>query len=793
MSSPGQRQHPFWDLVPLELLGLVLCAIVLLWSPFRDADAWLTARLLRLSGKNAAPERVVAVLVKPERVRGVACGDALSTLLKKGDADLGLLLPPLDGLCPSRDQSRLMGLSSHTVRRDSSGHVVGFEPDAGSRSTLRRLGIEGARWVAPRPSQAVPTVGLSDLEAGRMPVSMLRSRVVVAGLDEPSGALADVETPLALQVAGAISAALEDRPHREAPRLLGFLTGLCLLGLIALRRRRPNLRFMPPWLNWTVLGMTLGAGTAGIFGFGYLLPLPSLAVVLVLFWAITALPTAHAARRARLGASQLLSDASELGSGAGHRLPDDEFWTRMTRRAEQTHPADGVLVAELPPFEWRLKVWPNGDLNESIIRERRRDVRRTPFIDESGRRRTKIVDGFLVMNGIPAVLSPLEAAGEIEGYLLLIGKAAAHAFVERPQATEQLSRELALLIRHRRLERRRADDWRRAAGMLVEHPEKWSETLIENVRTASGSLDLFMELFRSAPVGLLYADSFGDVRLIGQRFVERLTSFGLDLPESDASQTLPPGALPLSRVLATMASRAGASPISLSDLRAEERSLEIDVGGGEAVTFAVRRIESGGEPGGFVATLASTFRAVEKRVPDSTPARLPERGDPLTVFSLAEVVSDCVEAIARDAQVRLRFQTPRAPGHVIAHRQDLTQAFTAFLIDVARSQPAGAGPVITMKERRQWVELTVIDLKLGVPEVAMQRTVLAPSVPPPGLEPLAGFVRAIEESHGQVRVAGEQSWGVKLTVSLLRARPRVQPSALGQIIRISEIPQARKK
>ncbi|WP_437830381.1 hypothetical protein [Sorangium sp. So ce1153] len=40
-----------------------------------------------------------------------------------------------------------------------------------------------------------------------------------------------------------------------------------------------------------------------------------------------------------------------------HTLPDEEFWPRVARLAEQAHPADLVLVAELPAGSWHLRFW----------------------------------------------------------------------------------------------------------------------------------------------------------------------------------------------------------------------------------------------------------------------------------------------------------------------------------------------------------------------------------------------------------------------------------------------------
>jgi hypothetical protein len=793
MASPAARQHPFWDLVPLEVLALIASALVLLLLPLSFADEALNARLLRWSGKNAAPAGVLVVSVRAREVQGSECAGRVLSALRQGGARAALVLPPLDDLCElTSDRPPVTPLPLEVVHRDRDGRVLGFE--ASESAALSRAGVPATRWVAPRPFRSVPSVAFSDLGDRGAFGELLRDRLIVLTLHTSSARAPDEAVgPLALEVGGALGAALSDRPREEAPRFVVFLLGAALLGLIAVRRRKPSLRWVPAWLVTAYAAAIPLIGVAGVFGIGYLLPLPSLGAVTLLFLGITELPAALAARRARARASHLLGEVTQVASRTNHLLSDAEFFTRLAHRVEQTHAADGVLIAELPPFNWRLTIWPNGDLNESIIKERRRDVRRTPYVDEAGARRARIVDGYLVMVGVPVVFAPLEAAGELEGYVLLIGKPAAHAFVEKPHATEKLATELAHLVRARRLEKMRADDWRRPAGMLVENPAKWSEALLEKAQTTAEDLELYSELFRLAPVGLLYADPFGDVRMLGEQFRKRLQGFGVALREPEAGGFLPPNSLPLATVLQTLANRAQRPVPTLSDVTAEGVDFEIELEAEEqALKASVLRVESRGQVVGFLATLVTMERSSAGSRGELV-QRMPERGDPLSVFSLSEVVADCVDAIARDAQIKLRFQTPRAAGHVIAHQRELTQALTAFLLDVARSQTATGGPVVTLRERGQWVELTLIDLRLGVPEAAMQRTVLAPSVPPPGLEPLARFVRAAEESHGQVRIRGEQSWGVKLTVSLLRARPRVQPSALGQIIRISESPGARKK
>jgi hypothetical protein len=799
MASAALRQHPFWDFVTLELLAFVVSSALLLTGVLGSLDRYVYGRALELTASRAPSDEVVVVLVSPRALARGRCSATVAKALGDGGASLGVLLDPLVALCPPDGaKPRTVALGLGSLSNDSSGRVRGLVPERLAPELRARLRISGRDLVAPRSADSMPMLALAELENGRVPVRLLRGKVVLLALDSAESDRRSVQAERAAETGSVLAAALTDRPRRVAG--LGWVIPLALLsfGLTVATQRRPRFPWVPQRLPsfapWLLLGVLSGVSAFGAFGLGVLLPVPSLAVSALVFVAVMRLPATLAARRARAGASRLLGETSQLAAGTGYLLTESEFWSRMARRVEQTHPADGVLIAELPPFSWRLRVWPNGDLNESIIKERRRDVRRTPFVDEAGGRRAKIVEGFLVMNGVPCVFAPLEAAGELEGFLILIGKPAARAFLDRPHVTERLSDELAELIRTRRLERTRAEDWRRPAGMLVEPPTEESGALMEHARSALDDLELFDNVFQSAPVGLLYADAFGDVRMLGREFVEGLRAAGVNLQIAEGRASLAPGKLPLSRVLDAISSLPGAPSLSLAELPPGGHSFEIELGDGTRyLALSLRRLLRGGKPNGFLGTLSVLERRGTSSTAPEPLKHLPERGDPLSVFSLAELASDVVEAIARDLHVKLRFQTPRVPAHVIGHRRELTEALTGLLRDVATSQPGNQGPVLMLRERRHWVELTLIDLTLGVPETAMQRTVLAPSIPPPGLEPLATFVQAVEESHGEVRMSGEKSWGVKLTVSLLRARPRVTSSTLGRLIRLSEAPGVKRK
>jgi hypothetical protein len=791
MASPAHRGHPVWNWVTLEVGAIAMAAVIAATAPLAGVDAFVHATLLRWAGASAPPDRVVAVIIPPGKASQSACGSLLEKALSAGRSRLALLLPPADELCrpPGRIDVGLLLLPAHFVRVDGAGRVLGFDATALPAAQLSELGFPPSSWVAPRQWRSVPALSLPDLVGGNVPPTVLDDRVVVVAMDDPYhlGDASDRTGPLSLQVAAAVSGALEDGPRHAAPAWLNALIGATAAALLGWFRRRKRQR-----LRLGVLGVAVvvvGASCLGALGLGLLLPLASLAASLAAFSGAVALPGFIAHRRANVGAAEILAKAPQLGAHSAYLLPDDEFWARLAHRVAQVHPAEGVLVAELPPFNWRLKVWPNGALNESIIKERRRDVRRTPFVDDAGARTTRVVEGFVVMPGVPTVICPLEAAGEVEGYLLLVGRSAADAFVARPTVTLGLGRELAELIRNRRLELFRAEQWRRPGGLFVDERGKASENLARS-RAALEELELHSSLLRSASAGLLYTDAFGDVRIINQAAYQRLAKLGLTLGTVPKNGHLPPGVLPFVQVLDLLAGASGRSRAALVAQADHGFELEIPMPEERALIVETRRLE-GEKAAGAVTTLVEVEQHVVQADAE-TVARLPEAGDPLTVFSLSELMAGIVDDIAEQARVRLRFQTPRVLGHVVAHKKQLTQAVTQFLLDIARNRTAAEAAVLTVRESLQRVDLTMVHLKLGVPSAAVASAALAPSVPPPGLDALARLVTAVEDSHGQVRVKSTEGWGLRLTASLVRARPRVQRAETGQVVHIADANREKK-
>lgn len=797
MASPVRQQHPFWDLVPLEAVAGVVLAAVAVARPLPGADDWVTGRLLQAVAVRTPPQSVIAVELDAEIIRSGACPSSLSRVLAEGEARGAVILPAADALCPisplAAGPPRAI-LPEAAVRRSSEGVPIGFSASAFDDRLEQVVDAPPAPWVAPRPWPAVPAVKLSDLAAHRVDPRTMANRLVVVGVHEPTSPAGRRQGPAASRVAGALAATIEDHPRRQMDRwmaglLAGVMGALLALGLRSRRRR---------WLRWLGCGSAgaalVAAATLGALGPGRLVPLPSLLLGLAAFGLVARLPSALAARRGRREALHMLARIEGMGSEDVYTLPDQVFWARLANRVADAHPADSVLLAELPPYSWHIVVHPNEDLTDAVIRERRRDIRRTPYTDgESGQRRIKIVPDYLIMKDAPTVFLPLEASGETEGYVFLIGEPAAQAYRQLPGRTERLATDLAKLIRRRRLERVRADEWRRPGGVLIENPGQQAAQLVEGTRAAVGKLEQLGQVALAAPVGMLYADAFGHVRLLGASVARWLEQVGLEVPTASEAQLLAPGALPLSKVLEAVGHESG-SPAPLPDeLTEEERVFEMRPPDGRGpergLLFKIRRLSAKDTPY-VVASLVEIPR--EQAMQRDNVEALPERGDPLSVFSLAQLLVDVVDSAKRRSEGSIRLQTPRVLAHVLGHRQELSRTLIAFLTEAAGRAGSGSGPTLTIQEEPHRVHLSLLDVKLGVPPAAVKRTLLAPSMPPPGLGPLGALARAVENSHGTVELRHEEGWGAQIVTSFVRARPRVEPEPSAEIINIPKAPAVPK-
>ncbi|WP_437645937.1 hypothetical protein [Sorangium sp. So ce362] len=789
MTSQGDAARFGW-LRP-DVLSIAAGALIAAVAPLDRFD--YVARGLTASAlADAAPStQVLLVTASPEALRDGLCARSLPGLLERGRARGALLVPPADAFCGGDAAGRAAG-AAPVVRmppgllRLSAGEVVGFFPLAAEEraAELGALGVSAAPWVLKKAPQSVPAVSLRDLADGQVPAAALEGRVAVVGVGAGGVAPQAVATsalPPAKGIAAVLGGLLDGGRRASAPIWAPALFVLLAGGLVWLARRRHGSLVATTALFLATFALAAGQSVLAARAEASLFPLPSTLFGLAVAFAGVMILRGLAVQRSVDRAAELIQRAALFRMQGVHTLRDEEFWPRVARLAEQAHPADLVLIAELPAGSWHLRFWndrsdPRG--GESLVAERRHDVRRPPYSSEQGVPAIRLARRFLTKQDMPAVVVPLIAFGEIEGYVFFCGPVAEQTFSREPERAEHVGRELALLLRRKRLARTAEAD---AGGAGDERAGRAPEDdLVEGARVALDDLQLFGSMLRSAPVGLLYADAFGDVRFVAPEFAKWLRARDVVVPAESASAALPPGSLTLGDVLG--ATSAGSAAVSLSSVMASDEGIELSVSAPEPYVLSVRPLRRESDGSTWIAGYVAALIPVKQPAPGSgnvRPLAARDATDPLCAFQLGDVVADAVASAARATGRAVRLEPIRGATHALGHRGELGQVLEAFLTDVAGRGLPGHGPVVSVREAPQGVQLSILDVGfgLGLPESALQRVLTAPGAAPAGLEPLGRLILAVEDSHGHAELKTNDGWGITLTVTLLRAHPRVGGSA----------------
>jgi len=775
----------------LEALAVGLAGVMAAIAPLRGADDETRELTLRAIAGRSPSSHVLVVHAAPEMLRDNACNRALFELVTQGHARGVLVVPPLDAFCGAKEDpaSSIQPLPGHLVRIGGQGKALGFEAPPADRPMLAALGITEAKWVVPTPVESVPSVSLGDVAAGRTPLSIAAGRVVVAGLDSPfeppvMGAAAP-SISMGTQVASTLGGLLERGARHESPRWASALVAALVVLVLTMVRRLGTIRAALLTLAVGCVVTILGQAFAAALLSRGLLPTASI-VAGILAGAIVALSLDLSGwRRAVSRTSDLLGR-----EGIFRRVqsePDSVFWPRLGKLAGRLFPADLVLVAELPPGEWHLRFWDDGDPGEHLIAERRRDIRRRPFCNDQGVAAPHIADDFLKNPGEPVVVVPLIALGEMEGFLFFCGEKSAHAFDKSPERIERLARELALIARRRRIGGLSEGEGAPSGPRLLDAPMPPSERLVYRADVAAKEIASFGEVLRASPVGLLYADALGDVRLVSRELSRWLGVRGVAVPPESPDGALPPGSINLSQVLVALT---GCSDDDAATSMTEALQSETGITGrsqpGTTPSFVLTVRVLRQKADGFSSIIGYVGSVVE--MPEEKPTNVRSLAsaptlDPLGSFPLSEVIAQAVAGTARVTGRQVKIEPMRGMGHVIGHRTALERALEAFLVEAGGQSPSAQPPVLTVRETSTAVELSILDWSLGfgLPESALQRVLIAPGAAPAGLEVLGRLIMAIEDSHGAVQIRSEDGWGLTLVVSLLRAKPRLKvPAGEGQ-------------
>lgn len=752
-----ERQRALWERVPGWLRAGAATVLVSWLAPLAPLDDLLAVSLLQQAAGSSPSETALRLRVEPDALQREDCGGPIAAALRKGGALHWYALEPLQLLCPVEDAERVLRTSA---RRDALGRVAGWTLDGAADS------LASAEWVRPLASGALPTLDWSQVESGQVSLELLRGRQVLLG-----AVLGDAQQDDQLERSLAAAVTGEGLRQRVPAWLIGLAAFAIAAGWAEVLRRRGYQAAL--WLALLLLPV-VGAFSFGLAKFASIaiVPLASLALGGLAGAAALIGPQLVRERRSLVRANELMERAALSRVRGLDQLDDAEFHAKIASLADQCHPANVVLVAQLPARKWHLIFWNYGSAGEELIDERRRDIRRTPYCDEQGVPTIRVVRNYLVMKEMPVLVVPLMALGEIEGYVFLCGDRAETAFKSDPSVASRLSTELGLLMRRRRLGRASLNELA-ASGR---RDSRGTGELASGAQLVNDEMELLDAMVRDAPVGLMLADSFGQVRMLSREFASWLGSFGVKLPALRDDALVPAGALTLASVLEQLlASPAEVASRRIAELVGSKEALRLPITtpaaqGGEALVLRLRALRrtvlSVDHVTGFVATLVPADTAGPSSRSGAGPIISIHNVEELSAFPLASVVRDAIAGVNRTLKRQVLVEPSMSPAHCIGKKAQLTSALRAFLTDSAMQE----SPVLVLREKSRDLELIIHDLDLGVPAGALERVLNAPHHPPAGLEALGRLILAVEESHGSMRVVSGRGWGSRLILRLHRAR-----------------------
>jgi hypothetical protein len=732
----------------LALVGIVVCLL----TPFGRFDDLLAVNLLSRVASTTPPASRLRILLGADALE--SCGAKWQSRLQKAGPRAIVVVEPLDLVCPIQG-AQVVRLSD--ARRDGIGRIAGW-------SRLPRIGERyepAPHWVRPYAASALPSVDGQSLERGHINAEILRDKLVIITLARP-GPPDDRFERAVLNLAAALS------PDGERRAVSPFIVALIavLWGLLWLRvsvRRGSRWGFLVALGGFSfVVLLSAILATQLVVG---ILPLFTLSFAFLAMVATKAIPATIVERRALRRANQLVERAALLRLRGLDQIDDAEFYARVAGLAEQWHPANIVLIAQLPAKRWHLVFWNNGSAGENLISERRRDIRRTPYCDEQGLPTIRVVRNYLAVKEMPVLVVPLVALGEIEGYVFLCGDRAEVAFRNDPTVAHRMSLELAMLMRRRRLGRATIEELDARRGSTR------ARAIAAGAQTVTDEMDLLGAMVREAPLGLLLADAFGHVRMVGKVFADWLTAFGLASSAAQNDALLAPGTLTLLAVIRQLTgSSEEEAQRRLAELASAPQGLTLPLkapasAGAVPLILRCRVLRKHALSVEHVAGFVAVLSEAEERVFATNVVPLPS-ADELSAFALAAAVEEVVAAANRTARRRVMFEPTASSAQCIGKRVKLVMALRVFIIDASTHE----SPVIVLREKARELELVVHDLDLGVPMGAVERVMNAPHHPPAGLESLGRLILAVEESHGSMRVADGRGWGMRLIIRLHRAR-----------------------
>ncbi len=480
------------------------------------------------------------------RGNGGAAGWWYGRRILAGSSEGGLSLDA-GGSGPSDRLAGVVAVAPATLgvhRRQRAGYEVGgVRFDSLEVGVARRLGVanlpaEGTFLIAFRGGPgALPSVDLDRALHGGLIADLVEDRVVLVGritADATAGLLTPTTTGIrrmsSLELHGQ---ALDGLLAGDRLRTLGSWLLLPLLlvlggGGVVLYQR------VSTRLTWrltaalTVLYPLL-AGVALVTAGLWVPPTPLVVTQVGLFSLFTWRKLAISSE----AASQLLLEAStqlRQRLWPPHFYLTEEPWKQIALMTYQTLDLERVIFLEKLDDDERVREVEAVSCSLDDIRERRRDIRRTPYTTALEQEGPLRVDDYLTggLEDEEQYLVPLDFGGRLHGFWAFGARSeVVHSTLGFSEVVEQISRELAEMLYHRHQVRRDLRPPTLLERLSRERQEESYRALAQVFRFLETRIERVENMVAGMSTGAVLYDLFGHVLEISGKMREVLRREGL--------------------------------------------------------------------------------------------------------------------------------------------------------------------------------------------------------------------------------------------------------------------------
>ncbi len=554
---------------------LLICSVVLVglldWAGITHAvDRALERTYFDVRGKRDSSDRVLFVAFDKETVREWGAPPwkrqhfekLLGTILA-GEPELVALLEPgprimatseADMLAPNiiaaRDQGVLILPDFTEFTRPSlhmdtgSVEAVDLRRKDGTPTLMQHI-IDRAKLPGPTtttlpvnyvgPRKTLQSIAAHRVADGEFGPYNFTERIVLIGMQGDALAL-QVPTPVGLMSeaevqAHAVSGLVDGVAWREIPVWSRWLVIvlLSLLGLLAVPKV-PNRAVVLSAGAVIVISFTADywlfrAGTARV-GISAFLIAASFSTI------IAGLLERGKTRRELTDFSRWLVERAGSDAHAGNvRSSEGEFLQKFLHDSRAFVDYHSTVFASLPPGAWHLDMRYWVDTDEEQIFERRRDIRRDPYLRAYKSHRPEWARRVFMRKelGLKTLMVPLVEMGRILGYWVVNFRKDAKVSRQKMRLIEMLGNQASIALDRRRLGRRvgpTSTGALKSPSVLLAHLRDTRHTttsLMQNQTRVGDWLEML-------PMGVLVTSLWGEIEFVNNKMRQLLKSAGVDDP-----------------------------------------------------------------------------------------------------------------------------------------------------------------------------------------------------------------------------------------------------------------------